>query len=223
MTAEITKALCQFMADVPPLVKLSTAKVPTKNGKSFSFEYAELGYICSVINPILAINGLHVMHTNRVVDGVDHLVTTILHTSGESISSEVQIPAGINVNKLYSFGSACTYYRRYVTLGILNLWHGCDDAGKLFEPDFADTEIQTTNPISTNANPEGSVDKSLADACIKTITTKYNQLQDGKQWYLSVQKRFQDKFGIALTGNSITKEKHIEFLMNIVNQGAVAV
>ena len=58
MTKEITAALCKFMQEVPPLTSMSTAKIPTKNGRGFEFEFAELGYICAVVNPKLAGNGV---------------------------------------------------------------------------------------------------------------------------------------------------------------------
>ena len=37
MTKEITAALCKFMQEVPPLTSMSTAKIPTKNGRGFEF------------------------------------------------------------------------------------------------------------------------------------------------------------------------------------------
>ena len=40
-TREITTALCNFMKEVPALSTMTTAKIPTKNGKGFEFEFAE--------------------------------------------------------------------------------------------------------------------------------------------------------------------------------------
>ena len=57
-TKEITKALNAFIKEVPSLSTLSTARIQTQSGKGFEFEFAELGYICSVINPVLAVSFL---------------------------------------------------------------------------------------------------------------------------------------------------------------------
>ena len=54
MTKEIIAALCKFLQEVPALTSMTTAKIATKNGRGFEFDFAELGYICSVINPILS-------------------------------------------------------------------------------------------------------------------------------------------------------------------------
>ena len=136
MTKEITKALCKFLGEVPSLTTMTTAKIQTQSGKGFEFDFAELGYICSVINPILSANGLHIYHYDEYIDGQEILASTLYHVSGECLpTSRKLIPKGVNKNPLYEYGSAKTYFRRYVTLGMLNLWHGVDDAGKEYNPD----------------------------------------------------------------------------------------
>ena len=130
MTKEITKALCKFLGEVPSLTTMTTARIQTQSGKGFEFDFAELGYICSVINPILSANGLHIYHYDEYIDGQEILASTLYHVSGECLpTSRKLIPKGVNKNPLYEYGSAKTYFRRYVTLGMLNLWHGVDDAG----------------------------------------------------------------------------------------------
>ena len=114
MTKEITAALCNFIKEVPALTSMTTAKIPTKNGKGFEFDFAELGYICSVINPILSANGLHIYHYDEYIDGQEILASTIYHVSGECLpTSRKVIPRGVNQNPLYEYGSAKTYFRRY--------------------------------------------------------------------------------------------------------------
>ena len=193
--------------------KMSTAKIQGKNGgKGFAFDFAELGYICSVINPVLAKHSLHIMHTNRVVDKVDHLVTTIMHESGESISSEVQIPTNLNPNKLYSFGSAETYLRRYVTLGMLNLWHGVDDAGIAFEPveDLAKptaTTYEDTKPV----NSETYLDEDEKEKWIKELTKIFN---DDRSKFDELSNAFKLHFKVDVVSDAIKQQKHIEYILN---------
>ena len=210
---EITKALCLFMQDVPPLTKMSTAKIQGKNGgKGFAFDFAELGYICSVINPVLAKHSLHIMHTNRVVDKVDHLVTTIMHESGESISSEVQIPTNLNPNKLYSFGSAETYLRRYVTLGMLNLWHGVDDAGFEYEPRPENVNKSTT---ATYEQPKTNSETYLAEdekeKWIKELTKIFNE---DRSKFDELSNAFKLHFKVDVVSDAIKQQKHIEYILN---------
>ena len=110
MTKEITAALCNFLKEVPSLSTLSTARIQTKNGKGFEFDFAELGYICNVVNPVLAKNGLHIYHADEIIDGKEVLASTIYHISGESLpTSRKFIPKGTNPNPLYEYGSAKTY------------------------------------------------------------------------------------------------------------------
>ena len=218
---EITKALCLFMQDVPPLTKMSTAKIQGKNGgKGFAFDFAELGYICSVINPVLAKHSLHIMHTNRVVDKVDHLVTTIMHESGESISSEVQIPTNLNPNKLYSFGSAETYLRRYVTLGMLNLWHGVDDAGIAFEPveDLA-KPTATTYEDTKLINPEAYLDKKTKEDWVKELTIMFNR---ERPKFDELSNAFKSHFKVDVVSDALTQEKHAQFILNYLHKKEVA-
>ena len=93
---------------------MTTAKIPTKNGKGFEFDFAELGYICSVINPILSANGLHIYHYDEYIDGQEILVVSIYHVSGECLpTSEILYLKVVNQNPLYEYGSAKTYFRRY--------------------------------------------------------------------------------------------------------------
>ena len=148
MTKEITAALCKFLSEVPSLTSMTTAKIQTQSGKGFEFDFAELGYICSVINPILSANGLHIYHYDEYIDGQEILASTIYHISGECLpTSRKLIPKGLNKNPLYEYGSAKTYFRRYVTLGMLNLWHGVDDAGKEYNLDIQENNV---TPITKN-------------------------------------------------------------------------
>ena len=148
MTKEITAALCKFLGEVPSLTTMTTAKIQTQSGKGFEFDFAELGYICSVINPILSANGLHIYHYDEYIDGQEILASTIYHVSGECLpTSRKLIPKGVNQNPLYEYGSAKTYFRRYVTLGMLNLWHGVDDAGREYNPNIEETNV---TPINKN-------------------------------------------------------------------------
>ena len=222
-TKEITKALAEFMKEVPSLSTLSTAKIKTKNGSGFEFEFAELGYICSVINPVLAKNGLHIYHYDEVIDGEDILASTIFHVSGESLpTSRKLIPKGLNPNKLYEYGSAKTYFRRYVTLGMLNLWHGVDDAGYAYEPREENINVdQFTN--TTHEDEEINENSFLSEKdkkdWLEEITKLFNE---DRAKFDGFSNAFKTHFNVNVVSDAITQQKHIEFFLNYLHKKEVA-
>lgn len=222
-TKEITKALAEFMKEVPSLSTLSTAKIKTKNGSGFEFEFAELGYICSVINPVLAKNGLHIYHYDEVIDGEDILASTIFHVSGESLpTSRKLIPKGLNPNKLYEYGSAKTYFRRYVTLGMLNLWHGVDDAGYAYEPREENINVdQSTNTTHDDKqnNNNTFLSKEDKEKWLEEITKLFNE---DRAKFDGFSNAFKTHFNVNVVSDAITQQKHIEFFLNYLHKKEVA-
>ena len=212
LTKEITAALCNFIKEVPALTSMTTAKIPTKNGKGFEFDFAELGYICSVINPILSANGLHIYHYDEYIDGQEILASTIYHVSGECLpTSRKLIPKGVNQNPLYEYGSAKTYFRRYVTLGMLNLWHGVDDAGKEYNLNLEETKVTPINKNKAVGMPTILDDdtkkyylKLVGDLIVKD-SKLYNTLADA----LYIEFDFDRNTNLS---HNITKPKHVTFI-----------
>ena len=105
------KSLASFQQEVPVIHKGSTAG----NGK-FTYQYADLPTIFSVINPLLKKHGMGFTQNLVTKEGVTYLNTTIFHVeSGEMIDSSCEIPRIIvgNMNEYQSFGSGITYFRRY--------------------------------------------------------------------------------------------------------------
>jgi hypothetical protein len=91
----------------------------------FNSNYAPLEAILETVEPILFSQGL------VIVQSVDTepltLVTTLYHVaSGESLSSNYPLPAGLDSQKL---GSAVTYARRYAISALLSLATEPDDDG----------------------------------------------------------------------------------------------
>ena len=139
MTKEITAALCKFIKQVGTIEEKDTAQY----GK-----FADLSRVLSTVNPALASNGLAVVHTTKVSDGKNILVTNLLHTSGESITSEMLLPnnTGGGGNPMHKEGGAITYCRRYSLLAILGLNAGIPDN----DGDFADPSTDKITSINKN-------------------------------------------------------------------------
>ena len=222
-TKEITKALNEFIKEVPSLSTLSTARIQTQSGKGFEFEFAELGYICSVINPVLAAKGLHIYHFDELIDGKEVLASTIYHVSGESLpTSRKLIPKGINSNPLYEYGSAKTYFRRYVTLGMLNLWHGVDDAGFEYEPRPEDVNQSTTatyeDTESVGIDSETYLDEDEKEKWIKELTKIFNE---DRSKFDELSNAFKLHFKVDVVSDAIKQQKHIEYILNFLNKKEV--
>jgi len=122
---EIIKALTAFQKECPKLDLNSEVKVKTKTGGNYSFKYADLPYINEIIQPTLSKNNLSIVFTFE-----DSLVClNLFHTSGETIKSS--LPLNLTVNPQEN-GSLITYYRRYLTVSVLNLTADQDDDGNTF-------------------------------------------------------------------------------------------
>ncbi len=140
MTKEITAALCKFIQEVGTIKEEANAQY----GK-----FADLSGVLSVVNPVLAKNGLIVTNTTKIVEDNNILTVQLLHISGETLPpSEILLPKGIAKNELYSTGQALTYFKRYLLLGLLNLTAGIPDHdGQVYNPDIQEDKV---TPINKN-------------------------------------------------------------------------
>lgn len=107
----------------------SLQSVPKKAfNPHFRSNYADLASIADSIKDTLKANDLAVVQTNRA-NGTDSLVlvTTLIHSSGEYISGELEIP--LTKKDAQGVGSAMTYGRRYGLSAILGIVTEEDDDG----------------------------------------------------------------------------------------------
>ena len=176
LTKEITAALCKFIQQV--------GTIHEKDNAQFG-EFADLSTVLSVVNPALAANGLSVIHTTKILESRNVLVTNLMHTSGEIISSEYLLPVAANVrgNPMHAEGGALTYFRRYCELAILGLNAGIPDN----DGDFANPTTDKVTPITKNkaVGMPAILDKETKDFYLEKIgelyvnkQNLYKQLQD---------------------------------------------
>ena len=139
MTKEITKALCKFIQEVGTIEEKANAQF----GK-----FADLSSVLSVVNPVLARNGLVVIHTTEILEGRNVLVTNLMHISGEIVASKYLLPLikETRGNPIHAEGGALTYFRRYCELGILGQNAGIPDN----DGDFANPTVDKVTPINKN-------------------------------------------------------------------------
>jgi len=129
-------AMADFQADVPEVVKSKIAKVRTKSGAEYSYQYAPLQDLISAVRPALAKHGLSVVFETNVTK--DHVLARCLvgHADGHVQSCEFVIPIDLqsHMNAAQQVASACTYARRYAYMSALGLSPEDDDDGAAATP-----------------------------------------------------------------------------------------
>lgn len=205
MTKEITAALCKFIQEVGTIKEESNAQY----GK-----FADLSGVLSVVNPVLAKNGLVATNTTKIVEDKNILSVQLLHISGESLPpSEILLPKGIAKNELYSTGQALTYFKRYLLLGLLNLTAGIPDHdGQVYNPD---EEAVKVIPITKN-KPVGMptiLDKDTRDHYLKKVGELYLNSTD---LYKQLTEAMYVEYGFDKTSGKfsdyIQEPKHVTYI-----------
>jgi hypothetical protein len=127
--AALAKALAAFQGEATNPPKTRTAKVPTKSGGEYKYNYADLSDIITAVKAGMKKHGLSVVQS-AVSDGQGIGVTTLLtHDSGEWIKSDPLI-LPLQAATPQAAGSAVTYARRYALSAILGIsTEEDDDAG----------------------------------------------------------------------------------------------
>lgn len=133
-TKNITKKLLIFQNNVTAI---------KKDGKNPHFKntYATLTQILSEVKPLLTELGL------VLIQPINHTLvsTTIIDSeSGESLTSSIEMPSGLNAQQV---GSCITYYRRYSVASLLSLEMEDDDAN-LTAPVKPEVEKEWLNKYS---------------------------------------------------------------------------
>jgi hypothetical protein len=95
-----------------------------KTNPHYKSSYADIAAVFDAIRGPFAENGLCVTQTMHVEGNQTKLRTSLLHTSGQIITSEMLLPSVTDPQKM---GSAITYYRRYSLMSIAGLAADDDD------------------------------------------------------------------------------------------------
>ena len=187
------------------LIKFHEA-VPTihDNSESHFGGFANLPGVLSNIGPALRTAGLVVSQLPENVDGQPGLRTTLLHTSGESLTSVTLLAVNAGRNATQEWGKAVTYQRRYALLAALGLCVGIVDNDADMEPE--PTRTRTIEPkakpapaaaapaIKTELTP---ADKQTCIAMIKAIgLPKADGGLDKKYEMHKILKEFREAFEI---------------------------
>ena len=96
------------------------AAVKDSKNPHFRSSYASLAAVIHAVVPALNAQGIAVLQMPHIDEEVVQLTTTLLHTSGQMLSSTVATPMG-KKQDAQAVGSAITYLRRYALQSIMGL------------------------------------------------------------------------------------------------------
>jgi hypothetical protein len=122
----IEAALIAFQAEMPVVGKNQTADIPTKNGGSFSYSYADLADVSAAAMPLLTRHGLAFTCCPRSTEWGYELTGVLLHVSGGRIEGSLPLHG----NTPQDIGSALTYARRYLLGCMTGIVTDNDDDGR---------------------------------------------------------------------------------------------
>lgn len=107
---QLVIALSKAQAEFGPIEKDKTAKINSPKG-NYSYDYADLATILTVVRPVLAKHGLAVFQPVSMNNGTVNVKTVVAHGSGQWIANEIGFKAGDGDPR--SVAGVITYGRRY--------------------------------------------------------------------------------------------------------------
>jgi hypothetical protein len=150
--SELTKALIGFHKAVDKI---------EKNARANYGKFADLANVLSTVTPALHANGLAITQTFLE----DSLVTTLHHTSGETLNSTVKLYIQDGRNITQEWGKAVTYQRRYAICSILGIVADMDTDAEAEAP----ASVKTTPAQTKPANVQKAVMSQAFQAGQKAI------------------------------------------------------
>lgn len=117
-TGKLAEALTKAQKDFTVVKKNQTAKIPTKGGGDYSYNYADLADVLAMCLPALNKHGIALTQPIRYKDGKTRVTTRI------ELNGEVQESDGIPINEGLlprEFGATLTYWRRYDLSSFLSI------------------------------------------------------------------------------------------------------
>lgn len=154
----IADALAKAQGAMSSVAKDRDVEVKSEKGR-YTFRYATLAAIWDVIRKPLSDNGLSVVQLPSVADRKVVVETRLLHSSGEALSSTLELPLANPTPQ--GVGSALTYARRYGLSAMLGVVSDDDDDGQEAAKQVLAHRGQSSTPQS-QASMEVALRASIA-------------------------------------------------------------
>ena len=158
-TCPLIHALAEVQAQFETIPRTKTVKVKTKDGREYSFKYADLDDIMAHVRPKLAAVGLSVTHEAEPMQGTGWvLVTRLRHPDTDRVVEGRTPILWAAKDDPKAFGAGQTYARRYGLCALLGIVSDDDDDGALAgrdpEAGRKSAEERDVARKSANAAPE---------------------------------------------------------------------
>lgn len=119
------EALTRFRAACPPVKKTSTAKITTRTGSGYTYNYAELDEIAETVRPHLEANGFaYTWDCDLSADSaILTTICTLRHVGGHAESARFPVPTSSSsaMSDQQRYAAAFTFGRRQSLFGVLGL------------------------------------------------------------------------------------------------------
>jgi hypothetical protein len=179
----LSKALVAVQAAIEPVVKDST-------NPHFKNRYASLDSILDYVRPLLSSHGLALVQGGGdLINGGLMVTTTIVHESGQWISSSFEMP--LEKATPQAAGSAITYGKRYGVSALLALSTDEDDDGQGASKPAQKRSGAKAGEKSAPATPEAPITPDSPLTFGSKKGTKVRELPDSfLQWGLEDGRNF---------------------------------
>lgn len=125
---EIAVALVKAQAAIQAVLKDKTGKIETKTGRTYEYNYSDLGSVIECVKGPLNDAGIAFLQCPAADEKGVTVSTRLLHTSGEWLESELFMPIASGTPQAY--GSLITYCKRYGLQSMTGLPSEDDDGKK---------------------------------------------------------------------------------------------
>lgn len=161
--ADLAKAYVAAMGEIDNVVKDSA-------NPHFGSNYASLAATLDTIRPVFARNGLALFQSPGTINAAGDrvlLVGVLMHTSGQNIRVEMELPLGAK-STAQAAGSAITYARRYQAMAVGGIAPVDDDGNAASESSPAKSTPSRKKPEVTQTY---SAEKSALEDRIAACTS----------------------------------------------------
>lgn len=159
-TPKLAEALAKAQGSIEAPAKTKLVDFINNKNQRVKYNYADLADLIACIRKPLSENGLWPVHQIGYFEETRGygMRTTLMHSSGESISTWYPLPDPMSEIKPQEFGSALTYARRYSLSALLGIASEEDDDG------------QNAPPAASNQKPPAAKQESKPKANAPKIT-----------------------------------------------------
>lgn len=174
-------ALLKAQDEFPVILRGKTALVPTKSGKEYSYSYADLGDILSLVGPVLRANGLVLTQPITITENGCVIRNTLVHApSGEREVDDFPLP--MDGTGAQQVGSLITYFRRYSAQAMLGIVTESDsDAADVDVPRRAPQRPQgrSNGPRRSGAGSTAQTHDADLGALLAYLKSEVSRLDEG--------------------------------------------